>query len=64
MAGVISAEMNADRLLLLTDVTGIKNSEGELVKRASSQDIKILLDSKPSHLLDKSLFNFLDLVRN
>ena len=45
MAGVISAEMNADRLLLLTDVTGIKNSESKLVKRATSQEIKKLLES-------------------
>ena len=45
MAGVISAEMNADRLLLLTDVTGIKNSESELIKRATSQEIKKLLES-------------------
>ena len=45
VAGVISAEMNADRLLLLTDVTGIKNSESKLIKRATSQEIKKLLAS-------------------
>ena len=44
MAGVISASMNADRLLLLTDVIGLKDADGELVKKASSLEIRQLLE--------------------
>ena len=46
MAGAISAGMNADRLLLLTDVAGVKDSKGNLVAKASSKEINKLLKCK------------------
>ncbi len=36
-AGAIAAALKADRLLLLTDVSGVKNAEGEVVTRTDSQ---------------------------
>ena len=43
VAGFLAANMNADRLLLLTDVSGVKDRKGELVKKASSTEINKLL---------------------
>ncbi len=43
MAGTISAGMNADRLLLLTDVNGVQDIEGELVLKACPTEIRKLL---------------------
>ena len=41
-AGAIAASLNADRLLLLTDVAGVKNGEGEVMTELKSQQIKDL----------------------
>ena len=46
MAGVISASMSADRLLLLTDVKGVQDSGGKVVKEAGPKEIKKLLERK------------------
>jgi len=46
MAGVISASMSADRLLLLTDVKGVQDSRGKVVKEAGPKEIKKLLERK------------------
>ncbi len=46
MAGVISSSMSADRLLLLTDVKGVQDSRGKLVKEAGPREIKKLLEHK------------------
>ncbi|MFY0595555.1 MAG: acetylglutamate kinase [Cognatishimia sp.] len=39
-AGAIAASLNADRLLLLTDVAGVKNAEGDVVTELKAQQIK------------------------
>ncbi|UZD91220.1 acetylglutamate kinase [Cognatishimia activa] len=41
-AGAIAASLNADRLLLLTDVAGVKNGAGEVMTELTSQQIKDL----------------------
>ena len=46
MAGVISASMSADRLLILTDVKGVQDSKGKVVKEAGPKEIKKLLEHK------------------
>ncbi len=43
-AGSIAASMKADRLLLLTDVSGVKNKEGDILTKLSTQDLKTLID--------------------
>jgi acetylglutamate kinase len=39
-AGAIAAALKADRLLLLTDVVGVKNAEGEVVTELSASQIR------------------------
>jgi acetylglutamate kinase len=39
-AGAIAAALKADRLLLLTDVAGVKNAEGDVVTELSSAQIR------------------------
>lgn len=41
-AGAIAAALNADRLLLLTDVAGVKDGDGNVVTELSSDQIKDL----------------------
>ena len=41
-AGAIAASLNADRLLLLTDVAGVKNGEGAVMTELKAQQIKDL----------------------
>ncbi len=43
MAGAIAGALNADRLLLLTDVTGVKNAKGEVLTELSSGQIKDMI---------------------
>jgi acetylglutamate kinase len=40
MAGAIAAALKADRLLLLTDVSGVKNASGEVVTELSADQIR------------------------
>ena len=42
-AGAIAAALKADRLLLLTDVSGVKNSDGEVITELSAQKIKNMI---------------------
>ncbi len=44
VAGSIAAAMKADRLLLLTDVPGVKNRMGEILTKLSISDVKALID--------------------
>lgn len=44
-AGAIAAAMKADRLLLLTDVSGVKNAQGEVLTQLSSADVRDLTAS-------------------
>lgn len=44
-AGAIAASLNADRLLLLTDVAGVKNAEGEVITELTTPQIKELTDA-------------------
>lgn len=39
-AGAIAAALKADRLLLLTDVSGVKNREGEVVTQLSPDEVR------------------------
>ena len=41
-AGAIAASMDADRLLLLTDVEGVKNSDGEVLTELTPDQIRTL----------------------
>lgn len=42
-AGAIASALNAERLLLLTDITGVLNKKGELLERLSIQQARTLL---------------------
>ena len=44
-AGSIAAALNADRLLLLTDVSGVKNTDDETLTELTPKDIKELIAS-------------------
>lgn len=44
-AGAIAAALKADRLLLLTDVTGVKNAKGEVVTELSADQIRSMTDN-------------------
>jgi acetylglutamate kinase len=43
-AGAIAAALNADRLLLLTDVAGVKNAAGEVITELKAQQIRDLIE--------------------
>ena len=45
VAGAIAAALTADRLLLLTDVEGVKNSEGDVIAELSTDQIKEMIES-------------------
>ena len=45
VAGAIAAALTADRLLLLTDVGGVKNANGEVIAELSTYQIKELIAS-------------------
>ncbi|GIR83966.1 MAG: hypothetical protein CM15mP85_05900 [Rhodobacterales bacterium] len=42
-AGAIAAALKADRLLLLTDVSGVKNSNDEVITELSAQQIRDMI---------------------
>ncbi|WP_417808652.1 acetylglutamate kinase [Thioclava sp.] len=42
-AGAIAGALQADRLLLLTDVAGVKNKEGEVITQLTPEDIEALI---------------------
>jgi len=44
-AGAIAAALKADRLLLLTDVEGVKDAEGKVMTELTSREIKELTES-------------------
>ena len=44
-AGAIAAALSADRLLLLTDVDGVKNNNGEILTKLSIEDVKELIEN-------------------
>lgn len=44
-AGAIAASLEADRLLLLTDVEGVKNAEGEVVTELTPEAVRELTDA-------------------
>ena len=44
MAGSIASALKADRLLLLTDVEGVKDKNGEKIEKASLKEIKRLIN--------------------
>jgi acetylglutamate kinase len=45
VAGAIAAALKADRLLLLTDVSGVKNADGDVLTELSPGNIKELTDT-------------------
>jgi acetylglutamate kinase len=42
-AGAIAAALKADRLLLLTDVSGVKNKAGEVVTQLSPEEVRAMI---------------------
>jgi acetylglutamate kinase len=44
-AGAIAAAMGADRLLLLTDVPGVKDADGAIITQLSAADVRDLIGS-------------------
>ncbi|HBM59582.1 acetylglutamate kinase [Salipiger marinus] len=42
-AGALAAALKADRLLLLTDVSGVKNAEGEVVTQMTPEDVRAMI---------------------
>lgn len=42
-AGALAAALQADRLLLLTDVSGVKNREGEVVTQLSPAEVRAMI---------------------
>jgi len=44
-AGAIAAALKADRLLLLTDVEGVKNADGKLIEALSVAEVRQLTDA-------------------
>ncbi|PPB80417.1 N-acetylglutamate kinase [Albidovulum inexpectatum] len=42
-AGAIAAALKADRLLLLTDVPGVKNKDGEVVTQLSPEEVRAMI---------------------
>jgi acetylglutamate kinase len=43
VAGAIAAALNADRLLLLTDVAGVKNADGEVLTELTATKIREMI---------------------
>lgn len=43
-AGAIAGALQADRLLLLTDVSGVKNAEGEVITQLTPEEVRDLTD--------------------
>ena len=43
-AGAIAAALKADRLLLLTDVEGVKNGRGEIVTQMTPEDVRAMIE--------------------
>lgn len=43
-AGAIAGALKADRLLLLTDVPGVKNKDGEVVTELTSAEVRAMID--------------------
>lgn len=46
VAGRIASELHAEKLLLLTDIEGIKNKEGELLSSLTLQEVDSLIQDK------------------
>lgn len=44
-AGAVAGAMKAERLLLLTDVAGVKNAAGEVLTRLTAEDVQRLTES-------------------
>jgi acetylglutamate kinase len=44
-AGAVAESLNADRLLLLTDVSGVKNADGEVVTELKAADVEAMTES-------------------
>jgi len=43
-AGAIAGALKADRLLLLTDVSGVKNKAGEVMTQLTPEDVRAMMD--------------------
>jgi acetylglutamate kinase len=44
VAGALAGALQADRLLLLTDVAGVKNDAGQVVTEMTPEDVKTMID--------------------
>jgi acetylglutamate kinase len=43
-AGAIAGALQADRLLLLTDVAGVKNKDGEVLTQLTPEDVRAMVE--------------------
>ena len=43
-AGAIAGALKADRLLLLTDVSGVKNKDGEVITQMTPADVRVMIE--------------------
>jgi acetylglutamate kinase len=45
VAGALAGALKADRLLLLTDVAGVKDAKGEVVTALSAAEVEAMIES-------------------
>ena len=65
VAGALASSLNADRLLLLTDVEGVKSSEGKLIPQLDSiQARKLIKDDVISEGMIPKVNTSLDAIEN
>ena len=65
VAGALASSLNADRLLLLTDVEGVKSSEGKLIPQLDSiQARKLIKDGVISEGMIPKVNTSLDAIEN
>ena len=65
VAGALASSLNADRLLLLTDVEGVKSSEGKLIPQLNSiQARKLIKDGVISEGMIPKVNTSLDAIEN
>ena len=65
VAGALASSLNADRLLLLTDVEGVKSSEGKLIPQLDSTEArKLIKDGVISEGMIPKVNTSLDAIEN
>ena len=49
VAGAIAGSLNAKRMLLLTDVPGVKGADGDIIRQMTLEEAQALIDSGVAH---------------